>query len=251
MKGRRTIPREKPQKLKIALADANLMACRLLAEALDLQPEFRVVACAVATPDLVAAIERAKPQVVLISAFFQNGSPAGIGGMQEIHAQYPELPMIMLLDHTEPHMVIEAFRSGAKGVFARSQPEVAMLAKCIRKVMEGQIWVDNKQLLYLLDAFTGKSGERSVRKTGSLSLLTPREESVVRLVVEGMGNREIAKTLHLSQHTVKNYLVRIFEKLGLGSRVELVLYAIDKLDKNDATATGPGMPPPIAMAASA
>lgn len=90
-----------------------------------------------------------------------------------------------------------------------------------------------------------------MRKTGSLSLLTPREESVVRLVVEGMGNREIAKTLHLSQHTVKNYLVRIFEKLGLGSRVELVLYAIDKLDKNDATATGPGMPPPIAMAASA
>ena len=53
-----------------------------------------------------------------------------------------------------------------------------------------------------------------------------------------MGNREIAKTLQLSQHTVKNYLVRIFEKLGLGSRVKLVLYAIDKLDRSDAWRTG-------------
>jgi DNA-binding NarL/FixJ family response regulator len=58
----------------------------------------------------------------------------------------------------------------------------------------------------------------------------------VRLVVDGMGNREIAETLHLSQHTVKNYLVRIFEKLGLSSRVELVLFAIAKLEAEDAAA---------------
>jgi DNA-binding NarL/FixJ family response regulator len=95
--------------------------------------------------------------------------------------------------------------------------------------MEGQIWTDNRQMLYLLDALTGKEngkqpGQRATPK------LTPREESVIRLVMLGMVNREIASELHLSEHTVKNYLFRIFDKLGVSNRVELALYAAAKLN---------------------
>ncbi len=236
MKTRAATTQAKPKKLKIVIGDVNLMACRLLSEALEKQPDFRVVASAVDVPEVLSAIQRTNPDILLVSAYLQGGAPARVGGMEEIHRQYPDLPMMGVLDRAEPLAVIEAFRAGAKGIFARSQSEVTVLSKCIRRVMEGQIWVDNKQLLHLLDAFTGKSPEDVARKTGSLSLLTPREQSVVRLVVDGMGNREIAETLHLSQHTVKNYLVRIFEKLGLSSRVELVLFAIAKLEAEDAAA---------------
>jgi DNA-binding NarL/FixJ family response regulator len=66
------------------------------------------------------------------------------------------------------------------------------------------------------------------------SLLTPREEQVVALVAEGLGNRQIAVELNLSEHTVKKYLFRIFEKLGISSRVELVLYAVNNGDPRHA-----------------
>jgi DNA-binding NarL/FixJ family response regulator len=140
-----------------------------------------------------------------------------------------------LLDQSEPRLVVAAFRAGAKGVFSRAQADISLLAKCIRRVMEGQIWVDNKQMLYLLAALSG-AGEGSYNPGSAPVQLTPREESVVRLVVQGMVNREIADALHLSEHTIKNYLFRIFDKLGVSNRVELALYAVAKLDLDDTSA---------------
>jgi DNA-binding NarL/FixJ family response regulator len=101
--------------------------------------------------------------------------------------------------------------------------------------MEGQIWVDNNQMLYLLAALAG-NGDGSRDLVTTPVKLTPREESVVRLVVQGMVNREIADALQLSEHTIKNYLFRIFDKLGVSNRVELALYAVAKLDLDDSSA---------------
>jgi DNA-binding NarL/FixJ family response regulator len=83
-------------------------------------------------------------------------------------------------------------------------------------------------MLYLLEAFNGNGNEHPAGDSRP-ARLTPREESVVKLVVQGMVNREIADELRLSEHTVKNYLFRIFDKLGVSNRVELALYAVAKL----------------------
>jgi DNA-binding NarL/FixJ family response regulator len=101
--------------------------------------------------------------------------------------------------------------------------------------MEGQVWVDSIQMRYLLDAFAG-NGNGKVEAAGAPAKLTPREESVVRLVVQGLVNREIADELHLSEHTIKNYLFRIFDKLGVSNRVELALYAVARLKLGDEAA---------------
>ncbi len=77
----------------------------------------------------------------------------------------------------------------------------------------------------MIEAFSQLAPMRVVNADG-MRLLTKREEEVVRLVAEGMQNREIAKELNLSEHTIKNYLFHIFDKLGVSSRVELVLYAV-------------------------
>jgi DNA-binding NarL/FixJ family response regulator len=86
------------------------------------------------------------------------------------------------------------------------------------------VWANSEQLQYLIEAIAQVPSLRVVNASG-FKLLTPREEQVVALVADGLSNREIAEELGLSEHTVKKYLFRIFDKLGISSRVELVLYA--------------------------
>jgi DNA-binding NarL/FixJ family response regulator len=89
----------------------------------------------------------------------------------------------------------------------------------------GQIWLNTEQLNYLIELISETPSLRVLNTAGE-SLLTPREEQVVALVAEGLSNRQIAVELNLSEHTIKKYLFRVFDKLGISSRVELVLYAV-------------------------
>ena len=143
--------------------------------------------------------------------------------MREIRAQSPTTRIIVLLDASERAAVIEAFRAGAQGVFCRTEP-FRLLGKCIQCVNEGQVWVSGTELQYLLEALAQPTFASLETTDGSL--LSARETDVVRCLVEGLTNREIAHRLKLTEHTVKNYLFRIFDKLGVSSRVEVVLYAL-------------------------
>jgi DNA-binding NarL/FixJ family response regulator len=145
--------------------------------------------------------------------------------VEQIRNVDPRLRVVLLLDRPDPRLVVEAMRAGARGVFSRSPFEAAALCKCVRRVYEGQIWINTSELEYLVTAFAQTPRLRVVDSTGS-NLLSNREEEVMRLVAEGWGNREIARKLGLSEHTIKNYLFRVFDKLGISNRVELVLYAI-------------------------
>ena len=205
----------------VLLADSNLMACHLLAQALERQPGFSVFATLVDSRSLLDSLQLCQPDVALIGANLQEGPLSGFSRLPQLRTEFPALPWIILLDRTVPELVVDAFRAGARGVFSRSDSDISMLSKCIRRVVEGQVWADSNQLHYLLEAFSSGPSERE----------QPRER-----VAEGMGNREIAQRLNLSEHTVKNYLFRIFEKPGFSNRVELVLYAVAELNQ-------PGAPP--------
>lgn len=225
----------RPSVVRIAVADSNQMACRLLSEALEKQPGFSVIASVVDHESLQRSMQTLHPDIALISAAMQGGPLKRQPGSQESSSLAPHCPWILLLDQSEPELVVAAFRAGAKGVFSRAHSDIDLLAKCIRRVMEGQIWLDNQQMLYLLEAFTG-NGNGAQKSASTNPKLTPRERSVINLVVQGMANREIADKLHLSEHTIKNYLFRIFDKLGVSSRVELALYAVARLNLSDCSA---------------
>jgi DNA-binding NarL/FixJ family response regulator len=92
-------------------------------------------------------------------------------------------------------------------------------------VSQGQVWASSDELGYLLDIFAQTTPARTLSNS-CCKLLTQREQAVVHLVADGLSNREIAMQLKLSQHTVKNYLFRVFDKIGVSSRVELVLCAL-------------------------
>ena len=132
----------------------------------------------------------------------------------------------MLLDSARRDFVVEACRIGASGVFGRCEP-LKLLPKCVRTVHAGQIWANAEQIEFVFRAFAEAPVTRLVSADGAV-LLSAREQQVVRFVAEGLNNREIAARLELSEHTVKNYIFHIFNKLGISSRVELVLYAVSQ-----------------------
>lgn len=218
--------------IRIFTADSNQMACRLLSEALSKEPGLSVVASASDYDSMMRSLQAAKPDIALISAALPGGLLKPKAGASLEGNAPPSCPWVLMLDESEPRAVVNAFRAGAKGVFSRTQSDIRLLAKCVRRVMEGQVWVDTNQMLYLLDALTCDPGGRP-NGEGTTPMLTRREESVVRLVVQGMVNREIAEQLRLSEHTIKNYLFRIFDKLGVSNRVELALYAVARLHMDD------------------
>jgi DNA-binding NarL/FixJ family response regulator len=129
----------------------------------------------------------------------------------------------MLLDCDEPDSVVAAFRGGARGVFCRDSP-IKLLSRCVHKVYEGQLWVSGPQLESLLATLENAPATQLVDSQGA-ALLSKREQDVVRWLAEGLTNSEIAHQLSLSENTVKNHLFRIYNKLGVSTRVEAVIYA--------------------------
>jgi DNA-binding NarL/FixJ family response regulator len=221
--------------IRVVTADHNQMACRLLADALAKQPGITVLGSAADYASLIRLVQASKPDLALISAQLPGGPLRDTLDSSHRPASVPECSWVALLDDAGSEAVVTAFRAGASGVFSHSQSDVQLLAKCIRRVTEGQVWVDSQQMHYLLDAFTGK-GNGQEGHLGQPPRLTRREESVVRLVVQGLANREIAEHLRLSEHTIKNYLFRIFDKLGVSNRVELALYAVARLNLGEEVA---------------
>jgi DNA-binding NarL/FixJ family response regulator len=207
----------------VLVADSNHLQCQLLVRALRRRQEFHVSSCAMEIEAILSTVSSSSVQVALLNAGAnaQHGQPMSI--VRGLHLAHPEIAEVLLLDGTDRDSVVSAFRSGAKGLFCFS--DFQLLCKCIESVHQGQIWVNNEQLRYLIDVIAHVPSLRVVNANGS-KLLTPREEQVVALVADGLSNREVAHELRLSENTVKKYIFRIFDKLGISSRVELVLYAI-------------------------
>jgi two-component system, NarL family, nitrate/nitrite response regulator NarL len=217
-------PQISPPAIRVAVADATRMNSDLVVGALRrCNSKFDVQALPSNSTAAFDELQSYRPDVAVISARLEDGPLTGFKILQQLRASEAKTPTVMLLDSTERDLVVDAFRGGARGVFCRGYSFNA-LPKCIRKVHAGQIWVSNLELEFLLELVISLRPLK-VQQTGGMTLLTPRERDVVRLVAEGMRNQEIADKLNLSEHTVRNYLLRIFDKLGISSRVELVLYA--------------------------
>jgi DNA-binding NarL/FixJ family response regulator len=174
---------------------------------------------------VLEAVRTLCPDVVLLTASLADGPLSGLGALRQIRETAPEIKTVILLNGPERNLVVDSFRAGARGVLVMSSSSFKSLCRCVEQVHAGQIWASSNELSEVMEAFVQLAPMRVVNSEG-MRLLTKREEDVVRLLAEGMQNRDIAKELSLSEHTVKNYLFHIFDKLGVSSRVELVLYAV-------------------------
>jgi DNA-binding NarL/FixJ family response regulator len=185
---------------------------------------FKTIIYAVLRSELINTIMSRSLDIALISENLQDGPLTGFHVLHELRSLSPLTRAIMLLKTDSYELVVDAFRAGAKGVFCRND-SLHLLPKCIRCVYRGQIWANSAHLDRVMEAFSSAAPLRLLGASGR-RLLTKREEEVVKLVVEGFSNREAAQKLGLTEHTVSNYLFRIYDKIGISSRVELVLYAL-------------------------
>jgi DNA-binding NarL/FixJ family response regulator len=213
---------EAAEKIRVLAADSTRMGSQLLAQALAQDSQFQVTGIEPKSASILAAVTEERPHVVLMSSLLEESATQGFDLTRQVSAAHPETRVVLLMDTSNPSAVVEAFRCGARGVFSRTESSTA-LAKCVSSVHKGQVWANSAELHYVIDALRESEPVRLV-DSGGQALLSKREQDVVRCVAEGLSNREIASTLRLTEHTVKNYLFRIFDKLGVSSRVEVVLY---------------------------
>jgi DNA-binding NarL/FixJ family response regulator len=214
-------PPAKAQLVRVLIADSGPLQSQLLARALRSRRDFQVSAVAQKTPTLEAFLQSNHADVALIA----GNQPPDFGLLRWLRISHPTIAPVLLAENDDRELVINALRSGARGIFLFTRDPFRMLCKCINCVSRGEIWLNNEQMHYVADALSEVSTLRVVNASGR-SLLTPREEQVVALVADGLTNRQVAGELGLSEHTIKKYLLRIFDKVGISSRVELVLYAM-------------------------
>jgi len=212
-------------RVRVLVADSVAMSCQLVVDALLRSKRFDAVPAA--TPEeVVQTLDRTRFDVVLMSANFSPDALEGLQFVREVRNLDRDVSIVVLLDALERSLVVEAFRCGARGVFCRSG-SFQTLCKCIQCVHEGQVWASSTELQFVLEALVDPVPIES-RGLPNSRPLSKREEEIAHMVAEGFSNRQISERLVLSEHTIKNYLFRVFEKLGVSTRVELTLYALKR-----------------------
>ena len=225
------------RQIRVFVALDTLMDCQLMESAAKRSRQrFDIVACAVSRDGILDCFSQKDVDVAVINADLPDGPLAGLDALPEIRATYESTPVVMLFDKWHDELILQAFRAGARGVFCRLETELGMLWKCIKAVHQGQVWANSRQLQLLLNALRRDSVIRMTSSPG-LKSLAAREFQVANLVAEGMPNREVALKLGLTEHTVSNYLFRIYNKLGISSRVELALYVMKDRERPNAASS--------------
>jgi DNA-binding NarL/FixJ family response regulator len=215
-------------RISVLVVTADNMTSELLKDAFAHgRTGFKVETLTGSSEKIIGQLGAHKADVALISEELQDGPEAGLKVLQKTR-ESQGTSSIMLLQSPKPERVVNAFRDGARGVFYRSH-SLKSLSKCIETVHQGQIWAGNEDIEHLLKALSHLRPLHLDTSRG-MPLLTRREEDVVRLVADGLKNREIAHKLKVKEHSIRNYIYRIFEKVGVSNRVELILYVISHRD---------------------
>jgi DNA-binding NarL/FixJ family response regulator len=212
------------QRVSVLVTDATPMTAELLTRALSRVKTLNVVKSAVNLREALEAIVNLRPNVAIISTHLADGPYLGFEILRQVRQLAPATQCVVLMDDSEHNLVVDAFRAGARGIFKRSGP-MRLLGRCIFAVHSGQVWASNSDLQQVLQELEKTIPFRCVNARGEV-LLTRREEEIIPLIAQGLTNKEISARLSLSEHTIKNHLFRIYEKLGICSRVELILYAV-------------------------
>lgn len=212
--------------IHVLVADNSPFHTQLLVGVLSAQADLKVYSSNLDAPSVVTASVAHKINVFVLSAFADEDAERGFRILRELRERNSSTRAVILLDSSKIEAVLESFRAGARGVFDHQESPDA-LCQCIRQVHGGRVWINNEQIAHVLDSLASAPKLKTVDAKG-ISLLSRREADVVRCVTEGLTNREIAERLGLSQHTIKNHLFRIFDKLGVSNRIELLFVTLSQ-----------------------
>ena len=207
--------------IRVLVADTQAIFRAGLRKIFALEDDIRVVGQAETLPQTTAAIQKFSADVLIFeAALSQNPADA----VSELLRQGANCHLVVVLQEPDQEMTLELFRRGAHAVVSR-EVEPEMLVDCLRKVSQGEPWLEPQAIAWVLDAFR----TQGLRPAGSRPKvhLTPKEALIVSCVTQGMKNKEIALRVGTTEQVVKNYLRKVYDKLGVADRLELALYCLN------------------------
>ena len=225
------------KKIRVLVVDSSRIHTQLLSDALRRDSNLEVIDWDWDPVSLVPFIRTHRIDVLAISFALNDQDSRALELLRELQSVRPKTRVVVLLDSQNAEDVINAFRAGARGIFG-PESSAEMFCKCIHRVHEGEIWADNRGIALAVEALAAVPVVHAARADG-MSLLSKREAEVVRCVVQGLTNQEIATHMGLSRHTIKNYLFRIFDKLGVSSRVELLFMTLNQAGREEKFSLAP------------
>ena len=218
-----------PKPVSIVIIGTSAITSDLLTHALMRHPGFVVSGCSRSIDEAVCIVTSKRPDIALINASEESGIFSAIGMLNEFVKIKSPVRSIVLSPQLTPENTVSYFRAQARGLVSSVDTDFAVLCKCIGCVSAGQVWANSEQLDHLITSLV-PARERKVVNSNGQAILSCREQEVLQLLSEGLSNRELASALKLSEHTVKNHLFHIFDKLGVSTRMEAALYSLNRQD---------------------
>jgi two-component system nitrate/nitrite response regulator NarL len=229
--------------IRVAIADDHALFRQGLRTLLDAEPDLQVIGEATNGAEAVALVRESRPDCLLLDLAMPL--LGGLEALTEIVNLRLHCRVILLTADIDRAQIIQALRCGARGVVTKHSA-CQLLCKSIRAVMAGEYWVGRDTVSDLVEYLNKQIAAGSTRERFGL---TSRELQIVREVVEGSTNREIAQRFQLSEDTVKHHLSNVFDKLGVYNRLEMALYVIHHQILEPSGATGEEPAPRVLPAA--
>ena len=208
--------------ITVLIADDHALFREALHLLLAQEGDIQVVGEATDGQQALIMTEAFQPDILLLDVRMPGVN--GLDALPRIRAKSPGTKVLMLSGYPEDDFIVEALQLGAKGYLSKSLTR-ADLVKAIRATHAGELWAERKMLMQTLKSLLQKVNNLHVSpspETGEA--LTDREHEIVKWVIQGMTNKEIAAQLGISDKTVKTHLSNIFGKLKVSRRIQLVLY---------------------------
>lgn len=210
----------KPGTIRVILADSQAIYRVGIRKVFALEDDIRVVAQADSLDNLKAAIERFPTDIVLLEGGLLAGTANAIPELLRIA---PDVKLIVQALATDENHTVELYRRGVRGIISRSiSPD--LLVRCVRRIAAGETWIDNQSVNWVIEAYRAQAA--ALVSPRNQPRLSPKEMAIIACITQGKRNKEIAFQLGTTEQVIKNYLRKIYDKLGVSDRLELALYCL-------------------------
>src|SRR6204780_2088194 len=206
--------------IRIVLADSQAIYRVGIRKIFALEDDIRVVAQVDTLAGLHSAIQRFPTDMILLEGNLIAGT---IDAIPELVRRAPQLKIIVQSAQNDESNTVELYRRGVRGIIPRSiSPD--LLVKCVRKIAAGETWIDNQSINWVIEAY--RSQATALTSPRTQPRLSPKELAIITCITQGKRNKEIAYQLGTTEQVIKNYLRKVYDKLGVSDRLELALYCL-------------------------
>lgn len=206
--------------IRVIMADSQAIYRVGMRKVFALEDDIQIIAQVDSLATLHASLAQHPADVLVLEGNLLGGKGSAIA---DILQQAPDLKIIVQATANDESHIVELYRRGVRGVIPRSiSPD--LLVKCVRKIAAGETWIDNQSVTWVLEAYRTQASALASPK--NQPRLSPKELAIISCITQGKRNKEIAYQLGTSEQVIKNYLRKIYDKLGVSDRLELALYCL-------------------------